>query len=257
MKEFIKAFDLYVNTLFQEDNKEEIKRVIIQDIPSFVQQEMFEFYSLSNYSGVPIVFTGVAGESSNVKLFSVNTKDGILQKRNDSSIKKLIIISNIVLDRSSETAVTVINDFAKEKWKWINSSLGHFLLFSYFKFAGIEGKYEQDLVKKIIRLVGKEYPNGIDGQWYFLLRFFSSLENATPVKIDDLCFLLGLPKTGINRDISHSLSIFDKKVNFDKLEFANTIISSISNRSLNGFRDFVHSRIDEISEESSEYEMLS
>lgn len=259
MNSFENVFLHFIESQFIGD-EHNVKRVIIQDIPSFIQQGLYKEVINKTPAQLSILFTNVDGiDHSNV--FCSKTKEGILAKRNDYRILNLAIVADIPLDRSNETSVTILNDFSNDKWRWVHSSLGmHFLTFFYAQ-QNIDDINIKDAILQVLDYVGRFYDNGVEKQWRIVQRLFvtpyneetfSNLENWAS-------FILGLPRPGKTRTTSHSMAVLDKNLNFKGEAVENSITQEIEKFTLNSFYENVKSKIKDIisAKDEQSYQILA
>src|SRR5687768_4928855 len=94
----------FINNITEQfADQVEFKRIILQDIPPFVQEKIYGHVKFIDELDQTFLFTNVIGTSSD-RILVTKTKEEILAKRNDYNISQIAIISGIVLDRSNESS---------------------------------------------------------------------------------------------------------------------------------------------------------
>src|SRR5438128_2730182 len=143
--------EVFIKNVLDQFDQATFKRIILQDIPPFIQEKVYQ-YLLKNVSNdKTILFTNVTGVST-ANIIAAKSKEEILAKRNDYNISQIAIISDIVLDRSNESTVTIVNDLPRDKWRWVATAFGKTFinaLTENFKVPAIE---KETIIKVLLRI---------------------------------------------------------------------------------------------------------
>ncbi len=247
--------EVFIKNVFGQFDSATFKRIILQDIPPFVQEKIYQYMVKSVSSNQTIVFTNVTGVS-NANIISAKSKEEILAKRNDYNISQIAIVSDIVLDRSNESTVTIVNDLPKDKWKWVATSFGKTFIDALAENLNILD-FEKEMIVSVLFKIGKNYDKGIERQWELILRLFQVSDNKGLRENEFLAYALGLAKIGQNKDLGHSLAILETSLNLKKEKIKKTITGEFERLGLYDFKTHILDSINFIKENSNGLEYVT
>jgi DNA phosphorothioation-dependent restriction protein DptH len=237
-----------VESLLADD--EECGRILISEVPDFIQEEIFKVLNDKILDGkVNFVFTNVDAESIE-SLHVVGKREEILTLRNNYSIKKLVIISDISLDRSNESALNDPSKVEGGPWLWIRSDFGTKLLTKLITEV-IDSIEIYSRVQEMLEHIGEHYENGINLQWRFMENLSYAPEYTGYNPIDVLSYLVGLPRQ-VDEKIETAITMLDSRISMRPSFVGDSIDIMLGNLGLNGFRLHVEEFIKGISTNTDE-----
>ncbi|MGB4770011.1 MAG: hypothetical protein WBP58_01040 [Chitinophagaceae bacterium] len=224
--------------------EDQCDRLLISSVPDFIQQEVYlSLKTMSIVEDTAYVLTSANGVSS-ANIHVVNRKEDILSLRNNYGVKKIIIFSDIPLDRSNVSTLIDVSSLSGGKWLWVKSDFGKRLL-ELLVTDIIDSVDVLKTVQSLLEQVGRKYVDGHVVQWKFVSRLATAREYSGVNPVELVGFLLGLPRIS-GQKLEDAISIMDSKIFISRRSGNNSIDMILSKLGLLGFRDHVLKFIDSL-----------